>query len=168
MSNVSLSSKRLFATLAVASALLSVTATSVAAAPAPPTPASTSAGAPPTNDASPAGYYLWHDDAGYHLRTHGPGAEHQFVARLKTNGTFKDVDKSMLEKADRVTVKDDGHVLVLHLHTYGAWDGVNFRIDGGERMRLNLKLDGQEISTSNIFLGSGGAHPATDPFKVEI
>jgi len=170
LSSITLSPKRLVASLMVASALLGVAATSVAAAPASPTatPATTTAGAPATNDASPVGYYLWHDDGVYHLRTHGPGAEHRFVARLKTNGTFQDVDKAMLEKDDRVTVKDDGHMMVLRFQTYGAWDGVDFRVDGGEHVNLNLKLDGQEISTANIFLGSGGAHPATDPFTIEI
>jgi hypothetical protein len=33
---------------------------------------------------------------------------------------------------------------------------------------LNLKLDGQEISTDNIFIGQGRNHPPTNPFRIEI
>src|SRR5262245_49672916 len=60
---------------------------------------STSASAEtPQADAAPnigpgaaAGYYLWHDTAGSHLRTHGRDCEHYFVARLHTDGQFVDV-----------------------------------------------------------------------------
>lgn len=129
---------------------------------------STATGQPSTDDSSPVGYFVWHNDDGFHLRTHGPGAEHLFVARLETNGNFKDVDKSMLEKEDRIKLSNDGHTLVIRFHTFDGFDGVNFRIDGGEHLNLNLKLDGQEISTDNIFLGQGRTHPPTNPFRIEI
>src|SRR6266849_1468722 len=58
------------------------------------------------NNDKPMGYYVWHNDDGFHLRTHGPGAEHVFDAVLHTKGTFENVDVVKLENDDRVDVLD--------------------------------------------------------------
>ncbi|HLH74594.1 MAG TPA: hypothetical protein VKX96_15000 [Chloroflexota bacterium] len=124
-------------------------------------------GTPTIADNAPTGYYIWHNDDGYHLRTHGPGAEHDFTARVHTNGIFEDVSPFRLESGDTFDVVDGGHTLLLHFHTYDGTDGVNFRIRGGEYVRFRLDLDGQLISTNNIFLGPTGSHPATNPFQLD-
>lgn len=160
---------RFVAAVVLCGSLFGVAATSAFAQPSPASvPASTVSGEPSTNDGSPVGYYLWHNANGFHLRTHGPGAEHDFVAHLYTRGTFKGVDRSMLEPRDSVNVSKNGHELVAHFHTFDGWDGVSFHIAGGEYLQLNLRLDGQEISTDNIFIGPSGAHPPTNPFRIEI
>ncbi|MBV9356840.1 MAG: hypothetical protein JO023_15105 [Chloroflexi bacterium] len=124
-------------------------------------------GAPNLNDQSPLGYYLWHsEDNGFHLRTHGPGDEHLFVAQLHTNGTFENVDSVRLENRDNFSVDEGGHELVLHFHTYNFTDGVNFTIKGGDRLRLRLELDGQLIDTGSVYLGADGDHPASNPFTI--
>src|SRR5882672_8619060 len=79
-------------------------------------------GAPNLNHDSPTGYYIWHDDNGLHLRTHGPNARHDFDARLHTDGTFEDVDVVRLESRDGVQVIDGGHELVIHFTTFDATD----------------------------------------------
>jgi len=124
-------------------------------------------GTPTIANSAAAGYYIWHNDDGYHLRTHGPGADHLFTARLHTNGTFENVQPVLLESGDSYAVTDGGHTLLLHFHTYNGIDGVNFRIRGGEYVRFHLDLNDQLISTSNIFLGLNGSHPATNPFQVD-
>jgi len=121
-------------------------------------------GAPDLNHDSPTGYYLWHDDNGLHLRTHGPNARHDFDARLRTDGTFQDVDVVRAESRDGVQVVDGGHELVIHFQTFDATDGVNFHIDGGERLRLALRLDDHLIGTDHVFLGPNGDHPDDNPF----
>src|SRR6266545_3374068 len=75
---------------------------------------------PDLNHDSPTGYYLWRSDGTIHLRTHGPSAEHDFDAVLRTDGTFENVDAVRLEQAnhDRVEIRDGGHELVIHFHTY--------------------------------------------------
>lgn len=124
-------------------------------------------GAPSLTADSPLGYYIWHDDNGMHLRTHGPGDEHFFVARLHTDGIFEDVDTVRLENRDNFEVLDGGHVLVLRFHTYGATDGVNFRVRDGSRLRFSLRLDGDLISTDSIYLGANGIHPKSNPFTIK-
>lgn len=123
-------------------------------------------GRPDLNHDSPVGYYLWHDDNGMHLRTHGPGDEHSFLARLTTDGVFVDVDTVRLESADDYAVLDGGHTLVLRFKTYDATDGVNFRIQGGTKLRLRLGLNGELIETDSIYLGPNGKHPRTNPFTL--
>src|SRR5207302_7996242 len=75
-------------------------------------------GAPDIDQDSPTGYYIWHNDDGFHLRTHGPNERHDFVARLHTDGTFEDVDVIKLEDRDQVQVLDGGHELLIEFHTY--------------------------------------------------
>ncbi len=116
---------------------------------------------------SPVGYYLWHDEDGMHLRTHGPGDEHLFTARLHTDGLFEDVQAVRLESADSFKVTNGGHTLLLRFHTYDWTDGLNFRVQGGEYLRFNLHLDGAPIDTDSIYLGDTGKHPEHNPFTIE-
>jgi hypothetical protein len=129
------------------------------------------AAAPTVDLSSPAGYYLWNDDSGSHLRTHGPDAnEHDFDAVLHTDGTFTNVNAIRLDAVnmDRVEVTDGGHALVMHFHTFNFVDGVDFTVDSGKRISGDLKMDGQPIDTSMIFVGADQSHPNNDPFVLQF
>jgi hypothetical protein len=152
--------KHVLAALFASAALLMTLAPSALAA-----PLSKAEGAP---DIDKTGYYIWHNDDGFHLRTHGPGAEHDFDAVLRTRGTFENVDVVKLEGDDRVDVADGGHKLIIHFHTFDFTDGVNFTIRGGERLRLSLKLDDKLAPTDQIFLGAKGVHPKKNPFTIKL
>jgi len=159
--------KHAFAVLIATGALLLAVAPAAFAAPATPKP-SVAEGTPTVDDSRPMGYFIWHNDDGFHLRTHGPGAEHVFDAVLHTRGTFENVDVVKLENDDRVDVLDGGHTLSIHFHTFDGIDGVNFTIRGGEALRLNLKVDDEQISTQSIFLGVEGRHPKHNPFSIRL
>ena len=155
----------LFSVSAVALAFLpSAASAQSAAAP------ETANGTPSITDNSPAGWYVFrgNGDDGIHVRTHGPGAEHDFDAILRTRGTFENVDVVKLEDGDHVDVLDGGHELAIHFHTYDYTDGVDFVARGGERLRLNLKVDGQETPTSQIYLGEDLHNPAHNPFTFKV
>lgn len=124
------------------------------------------AGEPAISPDSTTGYYLWRDDTGFRLRTHGPGDAHTFVAYLHTDGQFYAVTTVRTESRDAVAVLNGGHTLALRFHTYDWTDGVDFRIADGTALRLNLQLDGQLIDTDRIFLGAAGVHPANNPFTI--
>lgn len=130
----------------------------------------TANGTPNITQNSPTGYYLFRSngDDGIHLRTHGPGAEHDFDATLHTKGIFENVDPIRLEDGDRVDVLDGGHALAIHFHTFDFTDGVNFTVRGGERLRLHLRLDDKLAPTDQIFLGDDGHHPAHNPFTIRV
>ena len=157
--------KHAFAALiATGALLLAITPAAFAAPATPKTPVAE--GTPTIDDSRPMGYYIFHNDDGFHLRAHGPGAEHVFDAVLRTKGTFENVDVVKLEKDDHVDLLDGGHKLVIHFHTFNLTDGVNFTVKGGERVRFNLKVDDEHIATSNIFLGAKGVHPKHNPFSL--
>jgi len=159
--------KNVFAALLATGALLLAITPAAFAAPATPK-APVANGTPTVDDSRPMGYFLWHNDDGFHLRTHGPGAEHVFDAVLRTKGTFENIDLIKLEPDDRVDLQDGGHKMVLHFHTFNGIDGVNFTIRGGEHLRLNLKVDDEHIATSSIFLGAKGVHPKHNPFSIRL
>jgi hypothetical protein len=112
------------------------------------------------------GYYIWADEDGIHLRTTGPGPRHIFHAVLMTDGRFEDVRFSRAEAADALIVHPNRHVLEARFETWGAIDGVDFRIDGGSALRLALRRDGELVPTSEIFLGADGSQPEDNPFVV--
>ncbi len=159
----------LLAALGVASLTLLALGASAGAASAetaPPGPFPTLAGEPAISADETMGYYIWRDDNGFHLRTHGPGDQHIFTARIHTDGIFRDVDAVRLENKDNFAVIDGGHTIVMRFHTYDFTDGINFKVRGGTYLRFNLQLDSELIPTDHIFLGAGGKHPANNPFTL--
>lgn len=150
-------------------ALIAVAALFVAMIPvASAAPLSSVEGAPNDNDGSPTGYYIFHNDETFHLHTHGPGAQHDFDAVLRSRGIFDNVNPMRLESGDSFDVRDGGHELVLHFHTFDATDGVSFTIRDGDKLHLNLKLDDKPIDTNSIFLGPEGRHPKHNPFSIRV
>jgi opacity protein-like surface antigen len=131
-------------------------------------PLSSAEGTPNDTDSSPTGYYIFHHDESFDMHTHGPGSQHDFDAVLRTGGTFDNVTVQHLENGDTADVRDGGHELVLHFHTFGATDGVSFVIHNGDKLRFNLKLDNQQIPTDEIFLGPQGRHPRHNPFALVL
>jgi hypothetical protein len=161
--------KHVLAALIACGALMLAVAPAVFAAPTPVTDGTAvNDGKPDINADSPTGYYIWHDDGGFHLRTHGPHARHDFDAVLHTDGTFENVDPVRLEDGDRVDLVDGGHGLSIHFNTFDFTDGVNFTLRDAEHLRFNLRLDGTHIATDHIFLGSHGAHPKNNPFTIRL
>ncbi|MBV9578497.1 MAG: hypothetical protein JO057_07910 [Chloroflexi bacterium] len=152
-----------FAALVATGALLMALVPGVSAA-----PLSDAEGAPNITTPSPTGYYIWHTDDGWHLRTHGPGAEHVFDGRLHSDGTFETVDFVKLEADDNVYVTDGGHTLIVHFHTYDGEDGVNFRVHDGNEIHADLKLDGQPAALNQIFLGTQARNPKHNPFTIHF
>lgn len=112
------------------------------------------------------GYYIWHDDAGFHLRTTDPeGVESHFTGTLTTNGRFHDVTLVRDEQHDQVTILGDG-TIAFDVHTFSGVDGFDFQIAGGDRVTFDLQRDGRQISTDHIFLGEDSVHPDRNPFTV--
>jgi hypothetical protein len=161
--------------LAAAAGLFATDVASAAAAdPAPPPTASDEhwpdwiQGRPASLEAGgTAGWYFWHDDDGLHVRTTTPSdRDHVFTATLGTNGRFTDVDKVRLEDADDIRLSADHQHLELKFHTHDGIDGVDFRIAGGDRLRLEFNEGGEPIDPANIFVGRLSLHPESNPFVV--
>jgi hypothetical protein len=112
------------------------------------------------------GYYVWHDDDGLHLRTTDSSGVFKYTGVMHTNGTFVDVNPVKLEADDKVEILDGGKTIRFDFVTAEGIDGIDFRVDGGTRVRFGLMRDGSRIDTSNVFLGEDSTHPAHNPFTI--
>lgn len=118
------------------------------------------------------GYYIWcgpsesgATDKELHLRTTDKNGVYVYSGTLRTDGTFKDVEKVRDEPDDHVAVTDNGHEITFSFVTYAGIDGFNFNVAGGTKVRYALDQSGKLISTSNIFLGKEGVHPKHNPME---
>jgi len=112
------------------------------------------------------GYYFWHDDNGLHLWTTDPeGVESHYTGTITTDGAFEDLSLEHPESDDSATTNGAG-TLTFDLHTFSGIDGLNFKVHGGTKVRLDLHRDGHQTGVDHIFLGVYSVHPDHDPFTV--
>jgi hypothetical protein len=114
----------------------------------------------------PGGYYVWHDEGGWHLRTTDAELVHEYTGQLSSNGQFEDVDLARPENDDSFAVRQGGNAVDFRFRTYTGIDGLNFRLAGGDYLTFRLYRDGHLISTSHIYLGATREHPRTNPFTL--
>jgi hypothetical protein len=119
-------------------------------------------------DDSPYGAFLFHNDNGWHFRTHGMPQGTSFNAHIVSNGTIHDVAAVRDEKADRIKLDDAGHALDVSFATFSGVDGVDFRLDDAAWLRLRINANDQLLPVDNIYLGADGRHPATNPFTLHL
>jgi hypothetical protein len=118
------------------------------------------------------GYYIWcgpsddGNDREFHLRTTDSKGVFVYSGILRTNGTFRDVEKVRDEADDHVDVLDNGHEIKFSFVTYQGIDGLNFNVSGGNRVSFLLDQSGSKIATSSIYLGKEGQHPKHNPLAI--
>jgi hypothetical protein len=112
------------------------------------------------------GAYFWHDPDGLHLETtDAQRAGHHYTGTLTTDGAFTAVQLVRPENDDSFTQPAPG-ILTFSFVTFSGIDGIQFHIDGGTQVTLDLQLDGHELPVDNIFLGAYSQHPKSNPFTV--
>lgn len=119
-------------------------------------------------DDSPYGAFLFHNDNGWHFRTHGLPQGTSFTAHIVSNGTIHDVAAVRDEQADRIKLDGAGHALDVSFTTFSGVDGVDFRLDDPTWLRLRINANDQLLPVDNIYLGDDGRHPATNPFAIRL
>lgn len=113
------------------------------------------------------GFYLWHNDQGWHLEvTHRSDDHVVFSGWISTNGTiaFQRVDD---EHNDLTREGKGGHVLAFDLNNYGGVDGVHFETHCADQLQFHLFVDGRPAGVEQVFVGHGSAHPPAVPFTID-
>jgi hypothetical protein len=111
-----------------------------------------------------AGYYVWHDSRGWHLRTTTPQrAPHPFTGTIVSSGDVRLVHQYRDEGRDSVTIS--GHTLTFSFVTYSGVDGIDFRVGCTGALAFSLKAYGRLVPASRIWLGSEGTSRA-NPFRI--
>jgi hypothetical protein len=139
------------------------------------------------------GYYIWHDDTGFHIWTTTRGAEHVFSGVIRTDGDFFRVRGHRLENEDsfkdysdirdrhwfNAETNDKRHFIAkgrevdyandkirFKFETAGGSDGLNFRVKDARSVTFELYMDGKRINPHEIYIGDHGYHPDRSQFTI--
>jgi hypothetical protein len=130
---------------------------------------------PQLREGAPANFYVWRDEAGWHIRSTTAGNAHEFQGTVRTiGGTFASMElprtegkKKRKKTVDAWAVSADKQTLAIKLNTRGKIDGCDFQLSRDVRyLDFDLRIDG-ESRADRIFVGKEGAHPAGSTFKLE-
>ena len=121
-------------------------------------------GKPNFTVSSDFGYFLWHDDEGFHLRWTTKSKTRRFTGVVSSDSAISDIGRVQKESSD--WVKRDGQKsFTFDTTSVGKLDGVRFRTSGKE-LSIRLMLDGHLIDVRHIHIGATGAHPRSNPFPI--
>lgn len=113
---------------------------------------------------APAGYYVWGDRAGWHLRTTTPTHRpHLFTGSIVGEDDIEVVRQVRSEGRDAVAVS--GNAIRFRFVTYNGVDGIDFTVGCTEWLTFSLSYQGAKMSPRRIWLGRYG-HARSNPFTV--
>ncbi len=120
-----------------------------------------SPGRPTYDTGAVPGFWIWHDDAGWHLRTTTSGDLHRFRLIIEpVEGAFTRAQPTRPELAERM--RSGPHRIELDLRTRAFDEGLDWDVTSGCN-RFWLELNG-EAKTGRVYLGPNGHPPASIPF----
>jgi hypothetical protein len=109
-------------------------------------------------------YWIWHDSAGWHLRTTTHSSRHRFQGRVSAmRGSVDNVRATRLEYGDRFRQK--GNQMAFDFTTDGGVDGFDFAIAEGDCAQFYLLIDGKP-NPERVVIGAGGRHPSHTAFRL--
>lgn len=109
------------------------------------------------------GYYFWHDGEGLHLWVTDPeGIDSHYTGTITTDGAYSSVNLEQPERDDSYEQTGAG-TIQYDLHTQSGVDGLDFTIDGGTYVTLDLYRDGHHTDVTHIWLGANSVHPEHNP-----
>ena len=112
------------------------------------------------------GYYLWHDNNGWHLEvTHSSHNHVVFSGWVSTNGTltFQRVDD---ERNDVTRIGPGRHEVSFAFNNYGYLDGIHFETHGAQELTFHLYINGAPAGPARVFIGRADRHPEHVPFQI--
>lgn len=140
------------------------------------------------------GYYIWHDNNGFHILTTARGGEeHTYTGTIRTDGDIFHLRGNKLERGDslkeyntdnrrwfdadskpgRARFQQPGrdvdfgdNAVKFRFNTTGGSDGLDFRIKDAKYVEFDLYIDGRKIGRKHIFIGDDGWHPSAGEFKL--
>jgi len=114
----------------------------------------------------PAGYWIWHDAYGWHLRvTHQGTALRVFSGSITATNPITAV-KVRDESRDRVARSADGRTVSFRLTNHGGVDGLDFGTGCSKDVTFSLLSGGVRIDPARIHLGAHDGHPTSARFTI--
>jgi hypothetical protein len=117
---------------------------------------------------APSGIYVWHNDGHWSLRATHPGDGLQIFAGKVHSNRVLHFDRFKLEKNDITYYSDAHHTLNFRFHNVGYVDGLNFVDSCSINTTFAFhQADKSKLPATQIFLGSAGVNPTSDPFTIQ-
>ena len=114
-----------------------------------------------------SGDYLWHDEAGFHLRVTHRGIGGEDFAGTIASPTRMHLDPVRLEGYDRADLSADGRTLTFMFADHGYIDGVDFTTECADQLTVGpLAVNDYPLSPDRVFLGAGRISPGQIPFEI--
>lgn len=114
----------------------------------------------------PAGYWVWKDRYGWHLRvTHAGDARKVFTGSITSTDPMRSVS-SRTESGDRVLRSADRRTVSFVFTNYGGVDGLDFAPGCSKDVTLRLAIGGAKADPVTIRLGDTQENPASNPFTI--
>jgi hypothetical protein len=124
---------------------------------------SASGGIPPVTAKGPEGYYIGQSNGWFTLYVTDPGpAVVDFTGTIKSAGLILNLSSTKDEGRDYVKLKGS-NTLKFRLVDHSDLDGFTFFAGCGSTITFDLSIAGMTASSSEIFLGATGGHPAQNP-----
>jgi len=115
-----------------------------------------------------SGIFVWHDNSNeLHMRIADSERKHVYSGIIQTDGRFFGLEEKQLENGDYLTIDRDRNTIRFRFTSDRDFDGINFKILGGDTVDFDLYRDGKEISRKDIFVGRRGWHPWHNNFYLE-
>jgi hypothetical protein len=113
-----------------------------------------------------AGYFIWQDHEGLHLRTTAAGVRHVFSGTIRTDGAYEDTFGKATGVDDTVQVNENRDKITFQFTNSGDTSGIDLHVRGGTYVSFNLAMDGDDVSPAAIFIGAEGWHPGDHKFTL--
>ena len=124
-------------------------------------------GEPTIEEGKVTGIFIWYDRQGLHLRWTTDGKPVLFSGRM-------DLDKPLGELK---RVRDDAggwarahgkRVVMFSSTSRSEIDGMDLKIPGGRRVRMEFQIDGKDPTIEQVFFGAKGKNPKGFPLSVNL
>jgi hypothetical protein len=165
--------KRLLAITLASGLLAAVAITGVAPAPAGATecPSGTwsdTVGKPAEVAPGMTGAAIWRSTDNNHFRFRVSEAGRDFAGfrgTISTDGYFV-FGQRHLEGGD-VTLRREGGKLHFFFSNFGGVDGVDIFVRCASYLKVNVRMNGEQLGTDLIVIGGDSTHPAANPFTID-
>ena len=115
---------------------------------------------------APLGYYVWHDNDGWHVEvTHPTHDNVVFSGWISTDGTLS-VQRVDDERNDITRVGPGHHEVSFAFNNYGYLDGMHFETHGAQELTFHFYVDGGPLGPNRVFIGRADLHPEHVPFEI--
>jgi hypothetical protein len=130
-----------------------------------PIPASTLLGKPTIEPDTSVSLYIWIDVDGLHVRWTTAGKPVLFSGRLSLDRPLKDL-KRVLDVGSGWVNNHGDRTVIFSATSRNGVDGFDLAVPHGQKANLDLRIDGNDPSLDQVFLGGAKTKPAEIPMVV--